>query len=94
MKKGDFVLITAGSSSLGLAAIEIVKAEGAISIVTTRNAIKRGELPAGQPVLRRLLLNNPEDSAQSHSSRHNARSAVRFTDLRRESAHNIYRGSL
>jgi len=46
MKKGDFVLITAGSSSVGLAAIEIVKAEGAISIVTTRSASKRGELLA------------------------------------------------
>src|SRR5215469_5153843 len=46
MKKRDFVLITAGSSSVGLAAIEIVKAEGAISIVTTRSASKRGELLA------------------------------------------------
>jgi NADPH:quinone reductase-like Zn-dependent oxidoreductase len=46
MKKGDFVLITAGSSSAGLAAIEIVKTEGAISIVTTRSATKRGELLA------------------------------------------------
>src|SRR5215813_9189999 len=46
IKKGDFVLITAGSSSVGLAAIEIVKAEGAISIVTTRSATKRGELLA------------------------------------------------
>jgi len=46
VKKGDFVLITAASSSTGLAAIEIVKAEGAISIATTRNAAKRGELLA------------------------------------------------
>ena len=46
MKKGDFVLITAGSSSVGPAAIEIVKAEGAISIVTIRSASKRGELPS------------------------------------------------
>jgi len=29
-QKGDFVLITAASSSVGIAAIEIAKAEGAI----------------------------------------------------------------
>jgi NADPH:quinone reductase-like Zn-dependent oxidoreductase len=42
--KGDFVLITAASSSVGLAAIEIVKAEGAISIATTRTSQKKAEL--------------------------------------------------
>src|SRR5262245_3213693 len=36
LKKGEFVLVTAASSSAGLAAIQIVKAEGAISIATTR----------------------------------------------------------
>jgi NADPH:quinone reductase-like Zn-dependent oxidoreductase len=46
LKKGDFVLITTASSSTGLAAIEIVKAEGAISIVTTRKPAKRSELLA------------------------------------------------
>jgi NADPH:quinone reductase-like Zn-dependent oxidoreductase len=46
MTKGDFVLITAASSSVGLAAIEIVKAEGAISIVTTRTSKKKAELLA------------------------------------------------
>ena len=46
VKKGDFVVITAASSSTGLAAIEIVKAEGATSIATTRRAAKRGELVA------------------------------------------------
>jgi NADPH:quinone reductase-like Zn-dependent oxidoreductase len=45
-RRGDFVLITAASRSAGLAAIQVVKAEGAISIVTTRNATKRGELVA------------------------------------------------
>ena len=44
LKKGDFVLITAASSSAGLAAIATVKAEGAISIATTRKANKRDEL--------------------------------------------------
>jgi NADPH:quinone reductase-like Zn-dependent oxidoreductase len=44
--KGDFALITAASSSVGLAAIEIVKAEGAISIATTRTAKKKAELLA------------------------------------------------
>jgi NADPH:quinone reductase-like Zn-dependent oxidoreductase len=42
--KGDFVVITAASSSVGLAAIEIAKAEGAISIATTRTSAKRADL--------------------------------------------------
>ena len=46
VKKGGFVVITAASSSTGLAAIEIVKAEGAISIATTRSAAKQSELLA------------------------------------------------
>ena len=44
VKKGEFILITAGSSSAGLAAIQTVKAEGAISITTTRTGAKRDEL--------------------------------------------------
>jgi NADPH:quinone reductase-like Zn-dependent oxidoreductase len=46
MAKGDFVLITAASSSVGIAAIEIAKAEGAISIATTRTSKKKAELLA------------------------------------------------
>jgi NADPH:quinone reductase-like Zn-dependent oxidoreductase len=42
--KGDFVLITAASSSVGVAAIQMVKAEGAISIAVTRTAKKKDEL--------------------------------------------------
>lgn len=42
--KGDYVLITAASSSVGIAAIEIVKAEGATSIATTRSSKKKEEL--------------------------------------------------
>jgi NADPH:quinone reductase-like Zn-dependent oxidoreductase len=41
IKKGDFVIITAASSSVGLAAIEIAKAEGAISIAATRTSKKK-----------------------------------------------------
>ena len=44
--RGDFVLITAASSSVGLAAIEIAKAEGAVSIATTRTGKKKAELLA------------------------------------------------
>jgi NADPH:quinone reductase-like Zn-dependent oxidoreductase len=44
IKKGDFVLITAASSSVGIAAIEIAKAEGAISIATTRTEKKKADL--------------------------------------------------
>ncbi len=42
--KGDFVIITAASSSVGIAAIEMVKAEGAISIATTRSSRKKATL--------------------------------------------------
>ena len=43
---GDFVIITAASSSVGLAAIQIVKAQGGISIATTRTSAKKGKLIA------------------------------------------------
>lgn len=42
--KGDYILITAASSSVGIAAIEIAKAEGAVSIATTRTSKKKAEL--------------------------------------------------
>ena len=43
---GDFVLITAASSSVGLAAIQIVKAEGGVAVATTRRGNKRDALLA------------------------------------------------
>jgi NADPH:quinone reductase-like Zn-dependent oxidoreductase len=46
IQKGDFVLITAASSSVGIAAIEIANAEGAISIAATRTAKKKSALLA------------------------------------------------
>ena len=46
LTQGDFVLIAAASSSVGIAAIEIAKAEGAISIATTRSSKKKAELLA------------------------------------------------
>jgi NADPH:quinone reductase-like Zn-dependent oxidoreductase len=42
--KGDFVIITAASSSVGIAAIQMVNAEGAISIATTRTSKKKATL--------------------------------------------------
>lgn len=42
--KGDFVVITAASSSVGIAAIEMVKAEGGVSIAVTRGAAKKAQL--------------------------------------------------
>ena len=44
VRAGDFVIITAASSSVGLAAIQIVKAEGGISIATTRTSAKKNQL--------------------------------------------------
>jgi NADPH:quinone reductase-like Zn-dependent oxidoreductase len=46
LAKGDFVLIAAASSSVGIAAIEIAKVEGAVSIATTRTSRKKAELLA------------------------------------------------
>src|SRR5262249_9896563 len=46
VKQGEYILITAASSSAGLAAIQTVKAEGAMAIATTRTRVKRGELLA------------------------------------------------
>ena len=43
---GDFVIITAASSSVGLAAIQIVKAQGGVSIATTRTSAKKDKLLA------------------------------------------------
>ena len=42
--KGDFVIVTAASSSVGIAAIEMVRAEGAVSIATTRTSKKKNVL--------------------------------------------------
>jgi NADPH:quinone reductase-like Zn-dependent oxidoreductase len=44
IKKGDFVIISAASSSVGIAAIQIAKEEGVSSIATTRTSKKREEL--------------------------------------------------
>src|SRR5262245_20811473 len=46
VKTGECILITAASSSAGVAAIQTVKAEGAMAIATTRTRAKRGELLA------------------------------------------------
>ena len=40
----DFVIITAASSSVGLAAIQIVKAQGGVAIATTRTSEKKARL--------------------------------------------------
>jgi NADPH2:quinone reductase len=41
---GDFILITAASSSVGLAAIQITKAQGGVAIATTRTSSKKRHL--------------------------------------------------
>jgi NADPH:quinone reductase-like Zn-dependent oxidoreductase len=41
---GDFVIVTAASSSVGLAAIQLVKDAGAVAVATTRTSKKRDEL--------------------------------------------------
>ena len=46
LERGQAALITAASSSVGLAAIQVAKAEGAISIAATRKADKKAKLLA------------------------------------------------
>ena len=46
--KGDAVVITAASSSVGIAAIQIVNSVGAISIATTRTSAKVAALKAAE----------------------------------------------
>lgn len=46
VQPGDVAVITAASSSTGIAAIDLVKSKGAISIAVTRTAAKRDELYA------------------------------------------------
>jgi NADPH:quinone reductase len=59
VKEGDFVLITAASSSVGYSAIQIAKAQGAIAIATTRsNAKKQMLLDKGAD---RVIVTNDED---------------------------------
>ncbi len=59
LKKSDAVLITAASSSVGLAAIQIVKAAGGMAIATTRGADKKAFLlEAGAD---HVIVTNEED---------------------------------
>lgn len=44
MQRGEIALITAASSSVGLAAIQIVKDQGCVSIATTRTSEKKQDL--------------------------------------------------
>ena len=44
MKAGDYVLITASSSSVGYSAIQLTKAAGAVAIATTRTSAKKQKL--------------------------------------------------
>jgi NADPH:quinone reductase-like Zn-dependent oxidoreductase len=56
LSQGDFVVITAASSSVGLAAIQIAKMVGAIPIAVTRTSAKRATLTdAGAAHVDRLL---------------------------------------
>jgi NADPH:quinone reductase-like Zn-dependent oxidoreductase len=59
VKAGDFVLITAASSSVGYSAIQIAKSAGAVAIVTTRsNAKKQMLLDKGAD---QVIVTNDED---------------------------------
>lgn len=73
IKKGDPVLITAASSSVGLAAIQITKAAGAMAIATTRGADKKQFLlDAGAD---QVIVTDEEDLAKRVMSMTGARGA-------------------
>ncbi|WP_415075701.1 zinc-binding dehydrogenase [Legionella sp.] len=57
--KNDFVIITAASSSVGIAAIEICREQGATSIAITRTRQKKAELLALGAA--HLIVSNEED---------------------------------
>ncbi len=62
LHRGDVVLITAASSSVGLAAIQLTKAAGALAIATTRGADKKQFLfDAGAD---RVIVTKDEDLAE------------------------------
>ena len=66
MKKEDAVLITAASSSVGLAAIQITKSVGALAIATTRGSEKKPFLlEAGAD---HVVVTDEEDMAESVKS--------------------------
>ncbi len=63
LKEGDTVVITAASSSVGLAAIQITKAAGALAIATTRGAGKKQFLlDAGAD---QVIVTDEEDLAEA-----------------------------
>ena len=63
LKEADAVVITAASSSVGLAAIQITKAAGALAIATTRGADKKQFLlDAGAD---HVIVTNEEDLAET-----------------------------
>jgi len=63
LKMGDTVVITAASSSVGLAAIQVAKAAGAVAIATTRGGAKRPFLlDSGAD---HVIVTNEEDLAAS-----------------------------
>ncbi len=59
IKPGDYVLITAASSSVGHAAMQIAKSEGAVVIATTRTSAKKQKLIEGGADL--VIATNEED---------------------------------
>ena len=58
---GEHIVITAASSSLGIAAIQMAKALGAVPIAVTRGADKRDFIAAQQPA--HVVVSSEEDLA-------------------------------
>jgi len=63
LKSGDTALISAASSSVGLAAIQVAKAAGAVAIATTRGSAKKQFLLASGAD--HVIVTNEEDLAES-----------------------------
>ena len=71
--KGDAVVITAASSSVGLAAIQIVNSVGAISIATTRTNAKASALKAAGAA--HVLVTEEQDLVESINTITNGKGA-------------------
>lgn len=71
LKQGDYVLITAATGGLGVAAIQIARMVGAISIATTRKESKRAFLETLQPD--HIIVTESEDLTEKVTSITNGR---------------------
>jgi NADPH:quinone reductase-like Zn-dependent oxidoreductase len=67
LQKGEYVLLTAATSSVGIAAIQIAKSLGAIPICTTRSQTKVAALKARSRTCHRYRRAGYPDGGRAHN---------------------------